>query len=178
MDLAPDFSEFFASLIDKHVEFVLVGGYALALHGAPRYPGDLDILVRPTLENAERPLSAIEAFGFPTTALGANAIVADTSLIQLGVPPVQLHIMSAISGVTWDEVWAGRETASLSAMQIPFIGRTQFVANKRASGLSPARQRSGYLSPAAPRVHRRRWRRAESRRSPDRPRGRSSPRDT
>lgn len=134
MDLAPDFSEFFASLIDAHVEFVLVGGYALALHGAPRYTGDLDILIRPTRENADRLIRAIGAFGFPTDALTPDRIVADTCLIQLGVPPVQLHIMSAISGVTWDTVWAGHETALLSNMSIPFIGRAEFIANKRASG--------------------------------------------
>jgi hypothetical protein len=134
VDLAPDFSEFFASLIDAHVEFVLVGGYALALHGAPRYTGDLDILVRPTRENADRLIHAIGAFGFPTDALAADTIIAETCLIQLGVPPVQLHVMSAISGVSWDDVWAGHDTATLSQMPIPFIGRTEFVANKRASG--------------------------------------------
>lgn len=65
MELAPDFSEFFELLNAHRVEYVLVGGYALALHGAPRYTGALDILVRPTPENADRLLTAVGVFGFP-----------------------------------------------------------------------------------------------------------------
>ena len=134
MDLAPDFSEFFALLIDHRVEFVVVGGYALALHGAPRYTGDLDILVRPSHENASRVIDTLRAFGFPPGPLTPETVVAESCLIQLGVPPVQLHIMSAISGVSWDEVWSGRDIATLSGLSIPFIGRRAFVANKRAAG--------------------------------------------
>ncbi len=134
MDLAQDFSEFFALLSDHRVEFVVVGGYALALHGAPRYTGDLDILVRPSHTNALRLLDAIRAFGFLPDSVTADAVVAESCLIQLGVLPVQLHIMSAIDGVTWDDVWTGHEVATLSGMQIPFIGRRAFVANKRATG--------------------------------------------
>src|SRR5438128_7333816 len=65
MDLAPDFDEFIASLIAHDVEFVIVGAYALAFHGAPRFTGDLDVFVRPTIENASRLLAAVRAFGFP-----------------------------------------------------------------------------------------------------------------
>ncbi len=65
MDLAPDFDEFIGYLTARGVEFVIVGAYALAFHGAPRFTGDLDILVRPTLDNAMRVLSAIEDCGFP-----------------------------------------------------------------------------------------------------------------
>jgi hypothetical protein len=134
VDLAPDFSEFFALLTEHRVEFVVVGGYALALHGAPRYTGDLDILVRPTHANAVRLLDAIRAFGFPTDPLTPDAVVVESSLIQLGVPPVQLHLMSAIDGVTWNDVWTGHEVATLAGQQIPFIGRRAFVLNKRAAG--------------------------------------------
>lgn len=134
MDLAPDFSEFFALLTDRRVEFVVVGGYALALHGAPRYTGDLDILVRPTPVNALRVLDAIRAFGFPTDPLTPDAVLAESCLIQLGTPPVQLYLMSAIDGVSWDELWHGHDVAALAGMQIPFIGRPEFVANKRAAG--------------------------------------------
>lgn len=134
MELAPDFSEFFALLTEHRVEFVVVGGYALALHGAPRYTGDLDIFVRPTRDNAIRLLAAVQAFGFPTEQLTADVVVAESALVQLGVPPLQLHIMSAIDGVTWDEVWQEHDAAMLAGLQIPFIGRRAFVANKRASG--------------------------------------------
>ncbi len=134
MDLAPDFSEFFELLTAQHVEFVVVGAYALALHGAPRYTGDMDILVHPTPDNAGRLLTAIRDFGFPTDTLTPEAVLASSCLIQMGTPPVQLHVMSAIDGVTWEHVWAGHEVAMLGGLAIPFIGRQAFIENKRAAG--------------------------------------------
>lgn len=134
LDLAPDFDEFFASLNEHHVEFVVVGAYALAVHGRPRYTGDLDVLVRPTLDNASRLLSALAAFGFPTPQLTAEGIVDPARMLQLGVEPVQIHVMSAISGVDWDAVWSGRLLVRCGSRDIPFIGRREFVSNKRASG--------------------------------------------
>ena len=73
MELAPDFDEFIGSWTARGVEFVVVGAYALAFHGAPRFTGDLDILVRPTLDNASRLLAALEAFGFPVTELQSRS---------------------------------------------------------------------------------------------------------
>ena len=134
MGLAPDFNEFFRLLNDQRVEFVVVGAYALALHGAPRYTGDMEILVRPAPDNAERLLRVIRSFGFPAPELTVETIVASTCLIQMGVPPVQLHIMSDIDGVTWDDVWSDHEVAVLSDLAIPFIGRRSFLSNKRAAG--------------------------------------------
>ena len=134
MDLAPDFSEFFGLLTEHRVKFVVVGAYALALHGAPRYTGDLDILVEPTHDNAGRLLTAIREFGFPSDALTQDSVVATSCLIQMGTPPVQLHIMSAVDGVSWESVWAGRDVAVLGGLEIPFIGRHEFVENKRAAG--------------------------------------------
>jgi hypothetical protein len=134
MELAPDFNEFFELLNAHRVEYVLVGGYALALHGAPRYTGDLDILVRPTPENADRLLTAVGVFGFPTDALSVARIIDPRCLLQMGTSPVQLHVMSAIDGVTWDQVWEGHEVAVLQGLPIPFIGREAFLQNKRAAG--------------------------------------------
>ena len=74
MDLAPDFDEFIGFLIVHGVDFVIVGAYALAFHGAPRFTGALDILVQPTLDNATRLLRALDAFGFPVTDLSPEAI--------------------------------------------------------------------------------------------------------
>ncbi len=134
MDLAPDFSEFFGLLTANRVEFVVVGAYALALHGAPRYTGDMDILVQPTNDNAVRVLKAIREFGFPTDTLTPEAVVAASCLIQMGTPPVQLHIMSAIDGVSWADVWSNRDVAPIGGLEIPFIGRQAFIENKRAAG--------------------------------------------
>jgi hypothetical protein len=134
MDLAPDFDEFIAFLTAHGVEFVVVGAYALAFHGAPRFTGDLDILVRPTPDNATRLLGAIEAFGFPIGNLSPEAIVDRRRMIEMGVPPVQIHLMSAISGVDWDDAWSDRVEGPLGRHSVHFLGRETFLRNKRAAG--------------------------------------------
>ena len=134
VELAPDFDEFFGSLIGHSVEFLIVGAYALAYHGAPRYTGDIDVFLRPTTENASRLLDALSAFGFPPTSLAPEQVIEPSRIIQMGVEPVQIHVMSDISGVTWGEAWAGRETARCGSHDLPFIGRTEFIRNKRAAG--------------------------------------------
>lgn len=134
MTLAPDFDEFCGLLIDHAVEFVIIGAHALAYHGAPRFTGDLDILVRPTVANGRRLLEAIAAFGFPADALTPADIEAGNKLIEMGVAPVQIHVMSHIDGVTWDEVWSGRNVGRLGTHEVAFIGRTAFLQNKRAAG--------------------------------------------
>ena len=133
MDLAPDFDEFIASLIAHGVEFVIVGAYALAFHGAPRFTGDLDILVRPTLENASRLLTALDAFGFPVPDLSPEVVVDRRRMLQMGVPPVQIHVMSTISGVEWAEVWSDRVEGLLGLHTVSFLGRDTFLRNKRAA---------------------------------------------
>ncbi len=133
MVLAPDFDEFIASLTAHGVEFVIVGAYALAFHGAPRFTGDLDVLIRPTLENAARLLVALEAFGFSVKELTPEAVADRRRMLQMGVPPVQIHVMSAISGVGWEEAWADRVEGPLGRHTVPFLGRESFLRNKRAA---------------------------------------------
>lgn len=133
MDLAPDFNEFCGLLNAHRVEFVVVGAHALAFHGAPRFTGDLDILVRPNLENAQRLLRAITEFGFPDVPVTPAQIIAPEKLIEMGVPPVQIHVMSTVSGVSWDEVWSGRETANFGSNSVAFIGRAEYLRNKQAA---------------------------------------------
>jgi hypothetical protein len=133
MDLAPDFDEFIESLIAHGVEFLIVGAYALAFHGAPRFTGDLDVLVRPTRDNANRVLEAIRAFGFPTIGLQPDEIIEGNRLLQMGEEPVQIHVMSAISGVPWDDAWHDRATGNCGRHVVAFLGRDTFLRNKRAA---------------------------------------------
>jgi len=95
MELAPDFDEFIGCLTAHGVEFVIVGAYALAFHGAPRFTGDLDVLIRPSPDNAARFLDALTAFGFPAPELTPEVIVDHRRMIEMGVPPVQIRVMSA-----------------------------------------------------------------------------------
>lgn len=134
MELAPDFDEFCALLIAHRVDFAIIGAYALAFHGAPRFTGHLEILIAPTEANGDRLLKAIDAFGFPTAPLTAAELATGTKLIEMGVPPVQIHVMSQIDGVTSDEVWNTRQTGPLGRHTVAFIGRDTFLRNKRAAG--------------------------------------------
>jgi hypothetical protein len=134
MELAPDFNEFVGSLNAHHVEFLVVGAYALALHGAPRFTGDLDILVRPTPDNLGRLLDAVRAFGFPATTLTPEDLLDPRRMLQMGIEPVQIHIMTSITGVTWHEAWEDRVAARLGDHDAHFIGRAAFLRNKRAAG--------------------------------------------
>lgn len=133
MDLAPDFDEFIECLTAHGVEFVVVGAYALAFHGAPRFTGDLDILIQPTRDNAAKLLTAITAFGSDID-LTPEAVADHRKMIQMGVPPVQLRVMSSISGVSWDDAWADRVQGPLGRPTVAFLGRDTFVRNKQAAG--------------------------------------------
>jgi hypothetical protein len=134
VDLAPDFDEFCALLTAHAVDFVIIGAHALAFHGAPRFTGDLDVLVRPTEENGRRLLLALAAFGFPTTPVTASDIAVGRKIIEMGVPPVQVHVMSRIDGVEWDDIWRSRVAGTLGSQSVAFIGRDAFLRNKRAAG--------------------------------------------
>lgn len=134
MELAPDFDEFIGSLTAHGVEFIVVGAYALAFHGAPRFTGDLDLLVRPTLDNATRLLKALEEFGFPVGNLTPETIVDPRRMLEMGVPPVQIHVMSSITGVTWEEAFSDRVAGRLGKNPARFLGRETFLRNKRAAG--------------------------------------------
>jgi hypothetical protein len=133
MELATDFDEFIGSLIARGVEFVVVGAYALAFHGVPRFTGDFDVLIRPTDENGARVLAALADFGFPAPGLTPADLANPRRMLQMGVEPVQIHLMSAISGVSWDEAWRDRVIGACGSHQVAFLGRESFLKNKRAA---------------------------------------------
>jgi len=134
METQPDFRELLALFNAYHVEYLIVGGYALAFHGAPRFTGDLDIFVNSDAANAQRILTALEAFGFASVGLTPSDFERPDQVVQLGVPPVRIDLITSITGVSWDEAWAGRVTGRYGDIPVFYIGRVQFVANKRATG--------------------------------------------
>ncbi len=111
----------------------MVGGYALAAHGHPRYTGDIDFWIRPTAENITRLLSALKDFGFGALGLSASDFDADT-VVQLGQPPRRIDLLTAIDGVEFDASFARREQVELAGVRLNIIGLQDFKANKRAAG--------------------------------------------
>jgi len=134
MELQEDFRKLLELFNAAGVEYLVVGGYALAHHGAPRFTGDLDLFIRPIRENAERILQALADFGFASLELNVDDFIRPEQVVQLGVPPVRIDLIAGIDGVSWDEAWAGRTDGTYSDVAVQFIGRTEFVANKKASG--------------------------------------------
>jgi hypothetical protein len=123
------------SSYNKHkVEYIIVGGYALAFHGVPRYTGDIDIFVKSEGENAQHILLALEGFGFGALGLTATDFEGPDQIIQLGFPPVRIDIITSISGVSWDDADPNAVEGRYGDVPVRFIGRQQLILNKRASG--------------------------------------------
>lgn len=134
--LNEDFRDLLVLLADASVEFVVVGAYALALHGAPRASGDIDIFIRPSRANAERVVAALARFGAPlqSSGLTADDLAQPGAVYQIGLPPRRIDLLTEISGVSFDEAWASRVPAEVEARIVPFIGRDALLKNKLASG--------------------------------------------
>ncbi|HEV2494348.1 MAG TPA: hypothetical protein VG204_14880 [Terriglobia bacterium] len=134
MPLPEDWRAFIESLNSNAVEYLVVGAVAVAHHGLPRYTGDLDILIRNSPENAGRLEAALEDFGFGPLGLKASDFVDSDQVIQLGVPPNRIDLLTSITGVSFEEAWAGKVGTELDGVRVNFIGLAALIRNKRATG--------------------------------------------
>jgi hypothetical protein len=134
MEVQQDFKELLGLLNKHEVEYVIVGGYALAFHGAPRYTGDMDILVKADRQNAERILGALDDFGFGELELSIADFERPNFVVQLGVAPVRVDIITSLSGVSWEQAYSNRMEGKYGKVCVSYIGREQFITNKRAVG--------------------------------------------
>ncbi len=133
MSLPRDWRAFIESLNSSGVEYLIVGAVALAHHGFPRYTGDLDILVRNSPENARRLEGVLQGFGFGELGLKAADFIDSYQVIQLGLPPNRIDLLTSITGVSFDEAWPGRIEAAMEGTPVNFIGRQALIQNKRAT---------------------------------------------
>jgi hypothetical protein len=134
MEIQPDFRDLFALFNEHRVEYLIVGGYALAFHGAPRYTGDIDLFVHPHPENAQRIIEALAVFGFQFSNLTVEDFATPNKVVQLGVPPVRIDLITSLTGVSWEEATASKESGTFGDVPVYYIGRQQYIANKRAIG--------------------------------------------
>ncbi len=134
MKLPKDLREFIEFLNSRKVEYLVVGGHAVAYHGYPRFTGDIDFFVRPSAQNAARLADALEDFGFGGLGLDPQTFTRPNKVVQLGRPPNRIDLLTSISGVDFAEAWAGRKVGELDGLPVPFIGRATLIKNRRASG--------------------------------------------
>jgi hypothetical protein len=134
MALTKDSREFIECLRSNKVEFLIVGAVAVSWHGFPRYSGDIDFFVRPGRENALRVMAALGQFGFGKLGIALDDLSAEDRVIQLGVEPNRIDLMTSISGVSFDEAWQTHVPAMLDGVAVQLIGRDALIQNKQASG--------------------------------------------
>lgn len=135
-DLPDDFRDVLVSLFDAGARFVIVGGYAVAFHGHIRATKDLDVYVEPGPENSLKVERALLEFGAPLRVLGISSedFQRPGSIVQLGVPPLRIDVVTEIDGVSFDDAWRDHDLVEIDGRSVPVIGLAALLRNKRASG--------------------------------------------
>jgi hypothetical protein len=131
--LNPDFKELLRLFNANRIEYLLVGGYAMAAHGYPRYTGDIDLWVWSTRENSVKIIKALREFGFGELGLTEEDFLKPQQVIQLGSPPTRIDLLTDIDGVTFSGCWPGRLIVDLGGIPVPVIGKPDLIRNKESS---------------------------------------------
>ncbi|MBL0171106.1 MAG: hypothetical protein IPP90_10295 [Gemmatimonadaceae bacterium] len=132
--LHKDLRELLALFSSNHVEYIVVGGHAVAFHGHPRFTEDLDCYVRPTEENGSRIVRALREFGFASDGLSAADFAADDRMIQLGRAPNRVDLLTRLYAVSFDDAWSTKVGGTIDGVPVWFIDRASLLRNKRATG--------------------------------------------
>lgn len=132
--LQADLKEFIALLNSHNVEYLVVGGHAVAFHGHPRFTGDIDFFVRTTPENAQRLLRVLDMFGFGGIGIAEDDLIKSGRVVSLGRPPNRIDILTSISGVDFDSAWESRVQTVLDDQPVALLGWADLLKNKEASG--------------------------------------------
>ena len=134
MDIGQDFKEFI-ELLNKHqVEYLVVGGYAVAMYGYPRYTGDIDFWVRPTKDNAKKIVNALNDFGFGGYDISENDFTEIDNVIQLGYPPNRIDLITGVTGLNFEECFLNRKNIEIEGVKVDFISLFHLRLNKSATG--------------------------------------------
>ncbi len=147
-----DFLDLADALLEAEVEFLVVGAFALAQHGLLRATADIDFVVRASPENAKRVVTALRSFGAPLASVGVGEadFASPGQTYQMGIKPRRIDILTELSGVTFDDAWAGRVTKEVFGRRIPFIGVDALRRNKVASGRPKDLADAAWLDTAFP----------------------------
>ncbi len=143
MRIEKDFEDLLGCLNRNKVKYCIVGGFAVIYYTAPRYTGDMDILVKPVRENAKKIISALEEFGVGSGELSEEDLVCEGKIIEIGRPPIMVHIMTRIDGVKSPGIWKRLATAKYGKEPVYFIGLDELKKNKKACSLKTGRKSNG-----------------------------------
>lgn len=148
--LPPDFAEFLRLLSSEGVEYLLVGGYAVAVHGYPRPTGDLAVWIATTPANAGRVVAALANFGFAGVGATPALFMTPGRVVRMGVPPGRIEVLTSVSGVNFGECYERRVVVEVDGVQATVISREDLVRNKRAAGREKDLADLAQLSPPRP----------------------------
>jgi hypothetical protein len=131
-----DFRDLLAALISSGARFLVVGAHAMAVHGVPRATGDIDVWISRGDDNIDQVWRALSSFGAPLDALGISPgdLKQPERVIQLGLPPRRIDILTDLSGLEFETAWAERLEVRLEGLSVPFLGRAALIRNKRETG--------------------------------------------
>ncbi len=134
LTLDQDFREFIQLLNDNKVRYLVVGGYAVAIHGHPRYTKDIDVWLWLDPQNAEKVIEAIRQFGFGSLDLQAEDFLVVDQIIQLGYPPNRIDLLTSLPGVDFEDCYLDRFITEIDGVNVSFINLENLKTNKQASG--------------------------------------------
>ena len=133
IQLPPDFKELLRLLNSKKIEYLVVGGYAVALYGYPRATGDIDIWIAISKENARKTVEALKEFGFNIPTLKEDLFLEKERNIRMGMPPLRIEILTSIDGVQFKECYKRKKKVAINGIKINFISLFDLKKNKKAS---------------------------------------------
>jgi len=134
MGLPPDLIDLLTEFAAARVEYLLVGGQALALHGCPRFTKDTDLWLRDVPENVERATRALASFGAPPSVLESLRTAESLDVVWMGTPPARIDLMKGVPGGDFDRAWSTREVRDVDSVEVVVVGREELIRLKRASG--------------------------------------------
>jgi hypothetical protein len=133
MNIQPDFEELLRLLEENEVEYLVVGGYAVAFHGFPRFTKDIDVFFKASEENIAALRRALREFGFPDEEIPAELFKEKGNIIAFGVEPSRVDMMNEIDGVDFDTAWMNRRRGAFGKVEVNFIGRLELIRNKKST---------------------------------------------
>jgi predicted nucleotidyltransferase len=136
VELFKDFRDFIHLLNLQEVEYLVVGGYALAFHGKPRHTGDLDIWINISETNAAKMVNVLDEFGVGSLGLSRADFLKEGYVSQIGYPPLRIDILNSIDGISFPAAYRNKQTLKLEEIEISYIGLEDLIANKKATGRS------------------------------------------
>lgn len=132
--LNQDYKDMLQSLSDLDVKFIVVGAYALAVHGYPRATGDIDIFVEVSPENSKKIYQALKVFGAPTYEIDEESFNETGVIYQIGVVPRRIDLMTKIDGVEFAAAWANKKVLEIEGIQVAVLSKSDLLKNKKATG--------------------------------------------